>query len=206
MHTVRRRRALLGAALALVVAYTAFAGAHPSLNGSGQPLTHHDPTSLAPVRWPAHGQAALVISHDRPAASRHEQPIPIASLAKVMTAYLTLKRYPLSDGDDGFTLTVTADQAQAEIEDAAQDQSVVAVRPGEQLTERQLLQALLIPSGNNIASLLARWDAGSQAAFAAKMNAPAGSLGLRSTRCADVSGADPATASTAAGPCPGRAR
>jgi len=62
------------------------------------------------------------------------------------------------------------------------------------------------PSGNNIASLLARWDAGSQAAFVAKMNVAVGPLGLRSTRCADVSGADPATASTAAGPCPGRAR
>jgi hypothetical protein len=65
---------------------------------------------------------------------------------------------------------------------------------------------MLIPSGNNIASLLARWDAGSHAAFVAKMNVAAGSLGLRSTRCADVSGADPATASTAAGPVPGRAR
>jgi D-alanyl-D-alanine carboxypeptidase (penicillin-binding protein 5/6) len=77
---------------------------------------------------------------------------------------------------------------------------------GEKLTELQALQAMLIPSGNNIASLLARWDAGSQAAFVAKMNAAAGPLGLRCTRCADVSGADPATASTAAGPCPGRAR
>jgi serine-type D-Ala-D-Ala carboxypeptidase (penicillin-binding protein 5/6) len=77
---------------------------------------------------------------------------------------------------------------------------------GEKLTELQALQAMLIPSGNNIASLLARWDAGSQAAFVAKMNFAVGPLGLRSTRCADVSGADPATASTVAGPCPGRAR
>jgi D-alanyl-D-alanine carboxypeptidase (penicillin-binding protein 5/6) len=77
---------------------------------------------------------------------------------------------------------------------------------GEKLTGLQALQAMLIPSGNNIASLLARWDAGSQAAFVAKVNVAAGPLGLRSTRCADVSGADPATASTAAGPCPGRAR
>jgi D-alanyl-D-alanine carboxypeptidase-like protein len=61
---------------------------------------------------------------------------------------------------------------------------------------------MLIPSGNNIASLLARWEAGSQAAFVAKMNAAAGPLGLGSTRYADASGADPATAGTAAGPCP----
>jgi len=69
-----------------------------------------------------------------------------------------------------------------------------------------MLIPLRSPSGNNIASLLARWEAGSHAAFVAKMNVAAGPLGLRSTRCAGVSGADPATASTVAGPCPGRAR
>jgi serine-type D-Ala-D-Ala carboxypeptidase (penicillin-binding protein 5/6) len=78
-------------------------------------------------------------------------------------------------------------------------QSVVKVAAAEKLTERQALEALLIPSGNNIASLLARWDAGSEAAFAAKMNTRARQLGLRSTRYADASGADPATVSTAAG-------
>ena len=72
------------------------------------------------------------------------------------------------------------------------------MRAGEKLTERQALEAMLIPSGNNIASLLARWDAGSEGAFVAKMNAQARSLGLRQTRYADASGADPATVSTAA--------
>jgi len=71
------------------------------------------------------------------------------------------------------------------------------VVPGEKLTERQALEALLIPSGNNIGAMLAGWDAGSQGAFVAEMNAQAGSLGLRSTRYADASGADPATVSTA---------
>src|SRR6266496_1311069 len=45
--------------------------------------------------------------------------------------------------------------------------------------------------------MLARWDAGSEAAFAAEMNTCARLLGLRSTRYADASGADPATVSTA---------
>jgi hypothetical protein len=61
---------------------------------------------------------------------------------------------------------------------------------------------MLIPPGSNIAFPLARWDAGLQAAFAAKMNAAAGPLGLGSTRSAGASGADPAAASAAAGPCP----
>ena len=64
----------------------------------------------------------------------------------------------------------------------------------------QALQAH--PSGNNVASRLARWDAGLQAAFVAKMNAAAGPPGLRNMRSADVGGADPAMAGTAAGPFP----
>jgi D-alanyl-D-alanine carboxypeptidase (penicillin-binding protein 5/6) len=153
-----------------------------------------DLISPASVRWPQQGQAALVLGNGRPAASPDQQPAPIASLAKVMTAYLTLERYPLSDSQDGFTITVSEAQAQLE----AHDQSVVAVRAGEQLTERQLLEALLIPSGNNIAEMLAESVAGSQARFLAAMNAEARALGMERTLYTDPSGFDPSTVSTAA--------
>ena len=139
-----------------------------------------------------------MLGNGRPAASPHEQPAPIASLAKVMTAYLTLERYPLSGAQDGFTITVTAAQAQAEAQDAAQDQSDVAVQAGEQLTERQLLEALLIPSGNNIAQMLAAQVAGSETRFIAEMNAEARALGMDHTIYTDPSGFDPSTVSTAA--------
>ena len=92
---------------------------------------------------------------------------------------------------------MTAADAAAYASDQRQGQSVVKVAAGEKLTERQALEAMLIPSGNNMAAMLARWDAGSDGAFVAKMNARARSLGLRSTRYADASGADPATVSTA---------
>jgi D-alanyl-D-alanine carboxypeptidase (penicillin-binding protein 5/6) len=74
----------------------------------------------------------------------------------------------------------------------------VPVAAGEQLSERQALQALLLPSANNIAAVLARWDAGSVARFAARMNATARSLGMTRTRYTDPSGYDDATVSTAA--------
>jgi D-alanyl-D-alanine carboxypeptidase (penicillin-binding protein 5/6) len=115
-----------------------------------------------------------------------------------MTAYLTLKRYPLNDAQDGFTISVTAAQAQAVAEDARQGQSVVAVQAGEQLTERELLEALLIPSGNNIARMLAAQMAGSEAGFLAEMNAEARALGMHHTIYTDPSGFDPSTVSTAA--------
>jgi serine-type D-Ala-D-Ala carboxypeptidase (penicillin-binding protein 5/6) len=179
------------ACLALLLAATAFAAARHLPNDK-------DRVYLSPLRWPRHGQAALVVGNDRPAASPHEQPVPIASLAKVMTAYLTLKRFPLSGAQEGFTITVTADQEQAADQDAAQGQSVVAVQAGEQLTERQLLEALLIPSGNNIAQMLAARAAGSQARFLAEMNAAAHALGMDHTIYTDPSGFDPSTVSTAA--------
>ncbi len=55
-----------------------------------------------------------MLGSGRPAASPDEQPVPIASLAKVMTAYRTLERYPLSGAQDGFTITVTEARGQVE--------------------------------------------------------------------------------------------
>ncbi|HEX3432452.1 MAG TPA: serine hydrolase [Solirubrobacteraceae bacterium] len=161
-------------------------------------LNDNHASYLSPDKWPHSGQAAFVLGNGRPAASPHEQPAPIASLAKVMTAYLTLQRYPLSGAQTGFTITVTEAQAQDEAENAAQNQSGVAVRAGEQLTERQLLEALLVPSGNNIARMLATLVAGSQTRFIAEMNDEASVLGMDNTIYTDPSGFDPSTVSTAA--------
>jgi D-alanyl-D-alanine carboxypeptidase (penicillin-binding protein 5/6) len=194
---------LLGAALALLLAGTAFAAAGRLLNDQASMLDNarmldRGRTSLSPVGWPLQGQAALVLGNGPPAASAHERPVPIASLAKVMTAYLILERYPLSGAQDGFTITITAAQAQAETQDVAQNQSGVAVQAGEQLTERQLLEALLIPSGNNVAQILAAEAAGSETRFIADMNDEARALGMDHTIYTDPSGFDPGTVSTAA--------
>jgi serine-type D-Ala-D-Ala carboxypeptidase (penicillin-binding protein 5/6) len=193
-----RRRALLGAVLALLLACTALAAARHPLNDQAPVLNDHGPAGLSPIRWPQSGQAALVLGTGRAAASPDEQPVPIASLAKVMTAYLTLERYPLGGAQDGFTTTVTEHQALAEAQDASQGQSDVAVRADEQLSERQLLEALLIPSGNNIAQMLAAQVAGSETRFVAEMNAEARALGMDRTIYTDPSGFDPGTVSTAA--------
>jgi len=156
------------------------------------------PGSAPAPAWPAGGQAALVVPGIGSLGSAGgEEPRPTASLAKVMTAYLTLKQYPLSPTDGGFTLTVTPAEARAEVEDARQDQSVVAVRAGERLDERQLLEALLIPSGDNIAQILAAHDAGSVSRFVVEMNQTARALGMEKTTYTDPSGYEPTTVSDA---------
>src|SRR5712672_2935886 len=114
-----------------------------------------------------------------------------------MTAYLVLRDHPLRLGQDGPTITLTdADMADTDRR-RRQRESVVPIAAGEQLTERQALQALLLPSANNIAVVLARWDAGSMERFVARMNATARSLGMTHTRYTDPSGYHDTTVSTA---------
>jgi D-alanyl-D-alanine carboxypeptidase (penicillin-binding protein 5/6) len=211
VHGARRRRALLGAVAVMLLAYIAFSGAGHLPNRHGRVLNHgsrgvdderrginKDRTHPQAVSWPQSGQAAFVLGEDRPSASPYQQPTAIASLAKVMTAYLTLERYPMSGEQEGFSITVTTVDAEAAAEEATRNQSVVAVQAGEQLTERQLLEALLIPSGNNIASILAATVAGSETRFLAEMNTEASALGMNHTTYTDPSGFDPGTVSTAA--------
>ena len=149
--------------------------------------------------WPAYGQAAFVqTGQSQVHAGPNQHVAAIASVAKVMTAYLVLRDHPLRLGEDGPTITLTdADVADTDRR-RRQQESVVSIAAGEQLTERQALQALLLPSANNIAAVLARWDAGSEDRFVARMNATARSLGMTHTRYTDPSGYDDATVSTAA--------
>jgi D-alanyl-D-alanine carboxypeptidase (penicillin-binding protein 5/6) len=149
--------------------------------------------------WPAFGQAAFVrTGQSQIHAGPNQHPAAIASVAKVMTAYVVLGDRPLLPGEDGPTITLTdVDVADADRR-RRQGESVVPVAAGEQLTELQALEALLLPSANNIAAVLARWDAGSAGRFAVRMNATARSLGMTRTRYTDASGYDDATVSTAA--------
>jgi D-alanyl-D-alanine carboxypeptidase (penicillin-binding protein 5/6) len=155
--------------------------------------------ALPSTVWPAVGQAAFVrAGQSQIQAGPNQHPAAIASVAKVMTAYLVLRDHPLRVGEDGPTITLS----EADVTDTErrreQEESIVPIAAGEQLTELQALQALLLPSANNIAAVLAEWDAGSVNRFVARMNAAARSLGMIHTRYTDPSGYDDATVSTAA--------
>ncbi|GIM91060.1 D-alanyl-D-alanine carboxypeptidase family protein [Paractinoplanes toevensis] len=157
------------------------------------------PGKLPSIPWPSKGSAELLIEGmGRIGGSGDNDPEPIGSVAKVMTAYLILKNHPLSGDEEGPTLTVTsADVAdyQARI---PLGQSLVPITAGERLTERDALEALMLPSANNIAHMLGVWDAGSQDAFLARMNEAAQELGMTGTHYTDPSGYLPTTISTAA--------
>ena len=154
--------------------------------------------SVAATVWPAAGQAAFVeTGRSQVYVGPNQHAAAIASVAKVMTAYVVLRDRPLLLGQSGPTLTITDDDVADTDRRRARHESVVAVAAGEQLTEMQALQALLLPSANNIAAVLASWDAGSVEQFVARMNAIARSLDMTDTRYTDPSGYDADTVSTA---------
>lgn len=156
------------------------------------------PGTLPKLPWPATGEAAVAVNGvGMLGSSGGTGEEPIGSLGKVMTALLVLRSHPLTPGESGPVLTVTAADVATYQQDLATGQSVVQVSAGEQLSELQLLQALLVPSGNNIATLLATWDAGSVSAFVAQMNQEAGRLGLQHTHYADPAGLSSSTESDA---------
>lgn len=156
------------------------------------------------LAMPAKGQAVIaVLPDDAEAAPRvlastpRQRPVPIASVAKVMTAYLILRDHPLRPATEGPRMVISAEEAAAYRDQRSQRLSVVKLRAGQKLSERKALEALLIASADNVAHVLARWDAGSSEAFVAKMNAEAKALGMTNTRFTDPSGLDAKTVSTA---------
>jgi serine-type D-Ala-D-Ala carboxypeptidase (penicillin-binding protein 5/6) len=150
------------------------------------------------IQWPMQGQAAVEVVGEGRRTSGPPVAVPIASVAKVMTAYVVLRDFPLRGDEPGFTLTLTAGDAEEAAEDKAQGQSYVPVTAGEQLTEREALEALLLPSANNIAQALADRVSGDETAFVAAMNAEAARLAMTDTTYTDPSGLAPTTTSTAA--------
>jgi D-alanyl-D-alanine carboxypeptidase (penicillin-binding protein 5/6) len=189
--SVLPRRLSVVAVLALVVV---FAGA--AIRSAHDDSQRH---YLDTAGWPDQGQAAYVLGTDAMRSTPHQSPVPIASLAKVMTAFLVLQAAPIDPvDDDGFQLTVTDRDVAETAFRTARDESLVRVEQGEVLTERQALAALLLPSANNVAIMLARHIAGTVHSFVRKMNRAARAFGMWHTRYSDPSGFEDTTRSTAA--------
>lgn len=165
-------------------------------NGVSQYVITGTPPDLP---WPDTGSAAVATSQlGLIAISGDSKPAPEGSVAKLMTALVLLADKPLGANDQGPTLVLNDIDVAIYDADAAAGQSVVPVTAGERLTEFEVLEALLIPSANNIAETIARWDAGSVPAFVGKMNGRATALQLAHTTFADPAGVSAETVSTPA--------
>lgn len=198
------KKAWLFGAIGVLAALIAVAGVRltrpvPSPSLTASMVTAARQPSPAQIQWPAVKEAAVTVDgFGRTWTSGSDTAeYPMASLTKMMTAYIILRDHPLTSGQDGPSMTVSAADEEAYTDGIKNGDSGVPIKTGETLTERQALEALMLPSADDIAWVLAEWDAGSRSAFAAKENTVARSLGMDHTNYTDPSGLAASTVSTA---------
>ncbi|MEU7551687.1 hypothetical protein AB0B01_04855 [Streptomyces sp. NPDC044571] len=149
--------------------------------------------------WPKEGQGHMAAAGLGTVGTFGEQkPIAIGSVAKTMTAYVILKNHPLKKGEKGPMIDIDKTAVDDGKKDSDGESTVNTLKEGDKISEYDALAAIMIPSANNVARLLARWDTGGdQEAFVKKMNEAAKDLGMANTTYTDPSGLDATTVSTA---------
>ena len=171
-----------------------------SVSGLAAQDTFDDSTllSVAPIPYqqedyiaPGYMSATATIAVDLESQStlyeyNSQARLPIASLTKLMTAFVILEE---NDTDDIVTISSNA---------ASTVGSSMGLYTGEQITVKNLLYGLLIESGNDSAVALAEHNAGSESAFVTKMNQKAKELGMYNTAYANTTGLDSSIAYSSA--------
>lgn len=171
-----------------------------ALLAAGPAVTAPPAQAASGIPRPPAGQAAMWVDGHGTVSGPVGTPQPIASVTKIMTAYQVLLDHPLRPGEQGPTITVPSSEVTAYHTARVGGESVIPVAAGERITEHTALEAMLLPSANNLARFLARWDAGGVSGvsgFVSRMNATAARLGMNHTHYADPAGVDSGTVSTA---------
>ncbi|MHA7986427.1 D-alanyl-D-alanine carboxypeptidase family protein [Rathayibacter sp. CAU 1779] len=203
-RVLRRRRAVvltgLGVAAA-VAAYTVLAAIAP-LPAAAEAASASSTSTITPAAvqpaFPSWGSAAvgMVGQDDLLVKNGSMDSEPIASMTKTITALVLLDKHPIAKGSDGPTITFTEADVQILQQVWDEDGSWAPVSAGEQLTEKQALTAMLLPSANNYAISLANWGFGSVDAFLTYANSWLAAHHFTGTHLTDPSGLDPGSVST----------
>ncbi|MDZ8171713.1 D-alanyl-D-alanine carboxypeptidase [Microbacterium xanthum] len=175
------------------------------------PTAHlRDPVLAAPeavsIATPTQGAAAVRVTgaeeylgpEGLEAASGPGDPLPIASITKLVTALVVLDAYPLGDGDPGPTITFGA--ADHALYDAyyVRGATIAAMPAGSSMSLRNALGTMLIPSASNYAHAVSTWAFGSLPNFLAAAREWLDDNGMTSTTIVDPTGLDPGNVSTTA--------
>lgn len=156
------------------------------------------PPAAATFVWPSYGESAVgAVGYGVIGTNGEQTTHAIASIAKTVLALAVLRERSLNIGEQGPSITITDKDIEYYRAALSQNGSVVPVAVGEILTEYQMLQALLIPSGDNIADTLAVWAFGSMDNYLNYANKMVTEMGLKQTHLADASGLSPQSASSA---------
>jgi D-alanyl-D-alanine carboxypeptidase (penicillin-binding protein 5/6) len=171
----------------------------PSLQPAINAAALSTKTPASTLQWPTPGQSAVgILNSSIMETHGNQQPVPIASTAKLITALTVLGEKPLALGQQGPTITITPADVAIYNNYVSEDGSLVQVQAGEQISEYQMLQAMLLPSANNMADSLAIWAFGSLNNYQQAANQSLESQGIVETHVgSDASGFNPSTTSTA---------
>ena len=183
--------------LCLITVCGAYMYARPlsPIGASAKPLTISPQTVAVP--WPTIGQAAVgAVGYGLLDKHGDDTPRPMASVNKVLTALVILEKKPLTINESGPIITITAEDVSLYNKYIEQGGSVVRVNAGEQISEYQALQAMLLPSANNMSDSLAIWAYGSIDDYLVAANNFATKLGMSKTRVTDSNGLSPSVVST----------
>jgi D-alanyl-D-alanine carboxypeptidase (penicillin-binding protein 5/6) len=197
-----RRRIAVGAVLGLVLA-TAFYLPMTLL----APLQVTDPVvakhtvlpgAAAQLAFPGYGGSAIgavgfdgVLAH-----AGTDAPLPMASITKIVTMLVILQAKPLTVGEEGPSVTMTATDVGYYNHYRSLNGSVTTVKAGLVFTEHELMELALVHSANNYAASLAVWAFGSMDAYLAAAQSWVASQKLSSMTITDPTGIEPTDAAS----------
>jgi D-alanyl-D-alanine carboxypeptidase (penicillin-binding protein 5/6) len=157
--------------------------------GDSSPLSEVSPPALNPAPVPVANQplapnvgaaSAFAVDLDSGAvlfAKNANQERPIASITKIATALVILRRH-----DPNETVTIP------KLPTYGPDDEVIGLTPGEKFKINDLLTAMLVQSANDAGDALAIIDAGNKDAFAARMNAVTSDWGIEGAHFSNPTG------------------
>ncbi|MFT4029124.1 MAG: D-alanyl-D-alanine carboxypeptidase [Protaetiibacter sp.] len=156
--------------------------------------------AAAETTLPSYGASALgAVGYDGLLAQGgSSEALPMASIAKLVTALTVLDAHPVTADDPGPQVTMTAADVGYRRDYLAQNGSVAPVSAGWVFTERELLEIMLIDSANNYAETLAVWAFGSVDGYLDAARSWLDGHELGGITVVDPSGFDPGSTATAA--------
>lgn len=132
------------------------------------------------------------------AQSGSTDPLPMASITKIVTALTVLDAHPLAAGEAGPAVTMSAADVALYRKYDSLGASVAPVKAGVVYTERELLEIMLIDSAGNYAVTIGNWAFGSEEALVTAMRAWLDANGFPGVSVVEPTGRDAANTASAA--------
>lgn len=196
---MRRRRRTVAALLVVVLAGVAYVSAcalatlpemRPSLTAEAELQIDADAAAAQAVVDVQPLPSAIGWAHEEAVWSNDDTVYPIASISKLITVLVCLQAQPLEPGAEGPTYIWTdKDRARQDFY-LSLDGVAYPIPVGTEVTLRQMLQLILLPSANDFAAAYAYWTFGDNDAFLAAVDAFTAEHGLESVSLVEPTGLD----------------